>query len=153
MSDIHYLTKDGLQKFEEELADLLRRQRLVSQRIKEAIEMGDLSENAEYSDAKDEQAFIGGRLVEVKNVIKNAQLIDGKKNSNGEIRIGSSVSVKSEQLNKTFTIVGAEEANPAEGKISHESPLGSAFIGHKKGDAVEVETPAGKMNYKITKVE
>ena len=152
MTDVQYLTKDGLRKLEQELEDLSIAQKENSQRIKEAIEMGDLSENAEYSDAKDQQAFIAGRVAEIKAIIKNAEIIDKAKNTKGEIGIGSTVIAKSDKFEKTFVIVGAEEANPAEGLISHESPLGGAFIGHKKGDQVEVKTPGGIMIFKIKDV-
>ena len=153
MTDTHYVTKEGLKKLEQELEDLHVRQKENSQRIKEAIEMGDLSENAEYSDAKDQQAFIAGRIAELKQILKNVEIIGNNKGPKGEVAIGSTVSVKSDKMAKTFTIVGAEEANPTEGLISHESPLGSSFIGHKKGDKVDVTTPAGLMSFKITKVE
>lgn len=150
---IHYLTKAGHQKLKDELAELAIKQRENSQRIKEAIEMGDLSENAEYSDAKDQQAFLAGRKAEIEAILKNVEIIDEKASKTGEVRIGSTIKVKSPQIEKTFTIVGAEEANPSEGLISHESPLGRAFLGHKKGDKVDVETPGGAMQFKIQAVE
>ncbi len=122
MSDIHYLTKAGHQKLLDELEDLSVKKKENSQRIKEAIEMGDLSENAEYSDAKDQQAFIAGRTAEIKEILKNIEIISSKKSKSGLVEIGSTIEVKSSKLAKSFTIVGAEEANPSEGLISHESP-------------------------------
>ncbi len=153
MSDIHYLTKAGHQKLLDELEDLSVKKKENSQRIKEAIEMGDLSENAEYSDAKDQQAFIAGRTAEIKEILKNIEIISSKKSKSGLVEIGSTIEVKSSKLAKSFTIVGAEEANPSEGLISHESPLGSAFLGHKEGDKVDVETPGGTMKFTIKSVK
>lgn len=152
-SETHYLTKAGHQKLQDELDELAKKKIENAQRIKEAIEMGDLSENAEYSDAKDQQAFIAGRIAEVKEILKNVEIISSKGNTSGEIQIGSTIKVKSPKIEKEFTIVGAEEANPSEGLISHVSPLGSAFLGHKKGDKVDVVTPGGVMQFKIQSVE
>ena len=153
MNDAHYLTKQGAAKLKQEIEEIAEKQKKNSARLKEAIEQGDLSENAEYSDAKDQQAFLAGRLIEVKQILRHMVIIEDKKNKKGEIEIGSTIEIESKEFKKKFKIVGAEEANPSEGLISHESPLGSSFLGHKKGDKVEVTTPAGIMSYKIRSVE
>lgn len=152
MTDKHYLTKEGLEKLEKELADLRDRRKIITQRIEEAIKMGDLSENAEYSDAKEEQAFTEGRIAEVETIIKNSEIISKGKKADGTVGIGSTVEVKFNGSKKSFTIVGPEEVNPTEGYISHESPLGKAFLDHKKGEEVEVETPNGVTKFKILSV-
>ncbi len=151
MSDVHYLTPEGLARLEQELETLKEKRKATTLRIEEAIKMGDLSENAEYSDAKEEQAFIEGRIAEIEMVLKSAEIIK-KKKSGGAISLGSKVVVKNGRAQQTFTIVGSEESDPAQGLISHESPLGKAFIGHKKEDKVTVETPRGKMVYTVLEV-
>ena len=152
MPDIRYLTPTGLKKLEEELKGLQQKLKAVSQRIKEAVEMGDLSENAEYHDAKDEQGFIFGRISEIKAVLKNSEVINKKQSDQDVVNVGSTIEVKSDKIKKTFTIVGAEEANPSQGLISNESPFGNAFLGHKKGDKVEVEAPSGIKTFKIVSI-
>lgn len=151
MSDVHYLTPEGLARLEQELETLKEKRKATTLRIEEAIKMGDLSENAEYSDAKEEQAFIEGRIAEIEMVLKSAEIIKKKKNG-GAISLGSKIVVKSGRAEQTFTIVGSEESDPGQGLISHESPLGKAFIGHKKEDKVTVETPRGKMVYTVLEV-
>jgi len=151
MTDTHYLTEAGREKLAKELETLMEQQKAVTVRIEEAIKMGDLSENAEYSDAKEEQAFVVGRIAEIKNILKNSEIIK-KSNDSGIISIGATVKVKFNGSQKTFTIVGSEEADPIAGLISHESPLGKAFLNHKKGDKVEVETPAGTQTFQILSV-
>lgn len=151
MSDVHYLTPEGLARLEQELETLKEKRKATTLRIEEAIKMGDLSENAEYSDAKEEQAFIEGRIAEIEMVLKSAEIIKKKKNG-GAISLGSKIVVKSGRAQQTFTIVGSEESDPGQGLISHESPLGKAFIGHKKEDKVTVETPRGKMVYTVLEV-
>jgi transcription elongation factor GreA len=153
MTQPHYLTKAGYEKLQGELEELKERQKTVSDRIEEAIKMGDLSENAEYSDAKDEQAFVAGRIAEVKEILKNSEIIENNKKQNGEVSIGCTVELKFNGQTRTFTIVGSEEADPSEGLISHESPLGKAFLEKKAGDKVEVETPAGTTTYEILSVK
>jgi len=147
-----YFSKEGLEKLKEELKnriEVLRPE--IAMRIKEAKELGDLSENAEYDAAKDAQATNEGRIEELKNVLENAVIISSADNS-GMIRVGSSVKIESKNGIQTFVIVGAAESDPAKGFISNESPLGSAFIGHKKGDKIEVKTPKGITEYKILEV-
>jgi transcription elongation factor GreA len=152
MTNAHYLTKSGYQKLEEELEELKKRKIAVADRIEEAIKMGDLSENAEYHDAKDEQAFIAGRTAEIAEILKNAEMIDEKSGRDGIVSLGCTVEVKANGKSMKFTIVGPEESAPTEGLISHESPLGKAFLNHTKGDKVDVETPAGKTIYTIVSV-
>lgn len=151
MNDVHYLTEEGKAKLLKELEELKNRRKATTLRIEEAIKMGDLSENAEYTDAKEEQAFIEGRFVEIETILKNSEMIMGK-NTSDTIGIGSSVTVKMNAAEKTFRIVGSEEADPAQGLISHESPLGKSFLGRKKGEKVSVATPRGDTSYHIISI-
>lgn len=146
-----YLTKEGLEELKIELKELIDEKRQeVAKRIKEARDMGDLSENAEYQAAKEEQGLVEGRITELESIIKRSAVAKG--NSNGEVAVGNKVTIHIDGDKETFHLVGAPEANPKEGKISHESPLGSMLIGKKKGDTFEVEAPVGKLTYKIIKV-
>lgn len=149
----HYLTPDGLARLKEELKELktVRRKEIAS-RIQEAKELGDLSENAEYAEAKTEQAFIEGRIIELENILKNAVVIKDRSGGD-EVRVGSSLKVSTGQQELTLTIVGSNEANPDKGLISNESPLGQALLGHKVGDEVEVKAPAGTVKYKILTIK
>lgn len=150
-----YLTKDGLTKFKQELKDLktVKRKEIAS-RIQDAKELGDLSENAEYAEAKNEQAFSEGRIIELENIIKNATVIneDNHTNGNDVVHIGATVTIKNEDGEKQYTIVGSNEVNPLKGFISNESPLGQALIGRKVGDKLELRAPKGLVEYKILKV-
>ena len=144
-----YLSKDGLGKLRAELDDMITVKRPeVADRIHDAKEHGDLSENAEYEDAKNEQAFVEGRIQTLEAIIKNATIID-EHHSTVHVQIGSTVSVESGDGSESFTIVGSAEAKPAEGRISNESPVGRALLGKKKGDKVLVRVPAGDFTYKI----
>ncbi len=144
-----YLSKDGLGKLRAELDDMITVKRPeVADRIHDAKEHGDLSENAEYEDAKNEQAFVEGRIQTLEAIIKNATIID-EHHSTDHVQIGSTVSVESGDGSESFTIVGSAEAKPAEGRISNESPVGRALLGKKKGDKVLVRVPAGDFTYKI----
>ncbi len=152
------VTKEGLKKLKDELENLKSvRRKEVAQRLKEAISYGDLSENSEYEEAKNEQAFVEGRIIELDRKIKNAKIIsehDAKKTGK-EVNIGSHVSVRevgTDDESETYTIVGATEADPFEFKISNESPIGKAVLGQLKGDTVKVVTPSGLVEYEITKV-
>jgi transcription elongation factor GreA len=150
-----YLTAPGKKKLEEELEHLRTvRRKEVAQRLHEAMEDGELIENAEYEAAKNEQAFIEGRILELEHKLATAQIIEPG-NAKDVVTIGNTVVIKKERhRNKeTYTIVGADEASPKEGLISNESPLGRALLGHKVGDDVEVKAPAGSVNYKIVKIE
>ena len=144
-----YLSKDGLAKLRAELDEMITVKRPeVADRIHDAKEHGDLSENAEYADAKNEQAFVEGRIQTLEAIIKNATIID-EHHSTDHVQIGSTVSVESGDGSESFTIVGSAEAKPAEGRISNESPVGRALLGKKKGDKVLVRVPAGDFTYKI----
>ena len=145
-----YLTKSSLKKLQAEYETLkIKKIPGIADRIDEAKQQGDLSENAEYHQAKEDMAWAQGRLLELDNIMDNAAIIDEITKKNNEVSIGCTVVAKLNEKIKEFTIVGAQEANPFKGFISNESPLGEAFIGRKKGDAVEVETPAGLQTYKI----
>jgi len=149
-----YVTADGLKKLEEELETLRTVKRAeVAQRLHEAMEDGELIENAEYEAAKNEQAFVEGRILELEHMIAQAQIIQPKKSS-GVVRIGNTVVVQ-EGSNppETYTIVGAAEANPKDGLISNESPLGQALLERKIGDEVDVKAPAGVLRFKIVKMK
>jgi transcription elongation factor GreA len=144
-----YLSKDGLEKLRAELDEMVTAKRPeIAQRIHDAKEHGDLSENAEYEDAKNEQAFVEGRIQTLEALIKNATIID-ENHSTDHVQIGSTVSVESQDGAETFTIVGSAEAKPTEGRISNESPVGRALLGKKKGEKVVVRVPAGDFTYKI----
>lgn len=155
------ITKEGLKKLKEEL-DFLKttKRQEIAQRLKEAISYGDLSENAEYEEAKNDQAFIEGRILELEKQIKNARIImEGaqmKSASKGKlIDIGSIVTVRNKTDDdepETYTIVGSMEADPIGHKISNESPIGKSLLGREKGDVVDVIAPAGKFKYEIVKV-
>jgi transcription elongation factor GreA len=152
----NFLTKEGFQKLQEELDHLRTAKRQeVAERLHEAMEGGELIENAEYEAAKNEQAFVEGRIQELDLLLATAQIIEenGKPKKNDAIQVGSKVTIKEGNFEaETFSIVGAAEANPREGKISNESPIGKAILGHKFGDIVKVETPGGTYNVKIVKV-
>ena len=143
-----YLSKEGLEQIKKELEELKLKRQEIAQRLEESKALGDLSENAEYLQAKESQAFNEGKILELEEIFKNAIVIS-KSEKNSNLQVGGTVEVSSQNGKQVFIIVGSEEARPAEGKISNESPLGKAFLGHKVGDTVEVETPRGKVNYKI----
>ena len=152
----NFLTKEGFQKLQDEL-DFLRtaKRQEVAARLHEAMEGGELIENAEYEAAKNEQAFVEGRIQELDMLLATARVIEenGKGKKSDVIQVGSKVTIKEGNFEaETYTIVGAAEANPREGKISNESPIGKAILSHKAGDSVKVETPAGTYNVKIIKV-
>ena len=146
------LTAEGLAKLEQELDELKSvHRREVNDRIRQAKEYGDLSENAEYEDAKQEQAFIEGRILKLEGMIRNARLIDESEYAADEVHLGAVVKIKEIKSNDSyeFTIVGSAEADPPNSRISNESPLGSSLMGHKKGATVDVSTPRGVVKYKI----
>ncbi|KAF1683911.1 MULTISPECIES: transcription elongation factor GreA [unclassified Veillonella] len=145
------LTAEGLKKLEEELAYFKSVRRIeVAQRIKTAIEYGDISENSEYDDAKNEQAFIEGHIIELENKINTAKIIDESTRKN-VVSVGSKVKLLDEEYNEEleYVIVGSSEADPFNNRISNESPVGSAILGKKKGATVEVNTPDGVASFKI----
>ncbi|MDQ2857834.1 MAG: transcription elongation factor GreA [Candidatus Eremiobacteraeota bacterium] len=146
------LTKEGLQKAEEELDELKTvHRREVNERIRQAKEFGDISENAEYEDAKQEQAFVEGRILKLEATIRNARIIDASEYAQDEVHLGATVKVKDAKSGTVhdFTIVGSTEADPVNGRLSNESPLGMALIGKKKGETVKVKTPRGDTQYKV----
>lgn len=143
------LTAGGLEALREELHELkTERQPDVIERIKKAKEYGDLSENAEYDDAKNEQGFVAGRIAEIEEILKKAKVV-AKNGGNSFVQLGSQVKVHIDGEEEVYTIVGAAEADPMAKKISHESPLGKELIGKKVGDKVEVKAPAGTILYTI----
>ncbi len=149
------LTAKGLQKLQEELENLQTTGRKeVADRLNEAISYGDLSENAEYDEAKNQQAFLEARILELEDQIKNAEIIDETKVKTGVVQIGSTVTLKieGEKDNHEYTIVGSTEADPIMHKISNESPVGEAIIGKKVKDVVTVKAPGGEFKYEIVKV-
>ncbi len=152
MSKKYLLTPEGLAKLNEELKYLINEKRKeIIERIKEAAAHGDLSENADYAQAREEQSFIEGRIQEIEDIIKNAEIIAAA-SGHSAVTIGSTVVVKTNGTEKKYTIVGSNEANPAEGKISNESLVGKALLGKKVGDKVKVTTPAGEMEYQIVSI-
>ena len=149
-----YVTPEGLKKLEDELEHLrtVKRQE-VAQRLHEAMEDGELIENAEYEAAKNEQAFVEGRILELEHMLAQAQVIEPGK-STGVVGIGSTVVIQEDgKPAETYTIVGAAEANPRDGLISNESPLGQALLDHKPGDDVDVRAPAGTLRFRIVKIK
>ncbi|MBF6606606.1 MAG: transcription elongation factor GreA [Chloroflexi bacterium] len=147
-----YLSREGLEGLKSELEEMTNVRRAeVASRIHDAKEHGDLSENAEYEDAKNEQAFVEGRIQTLQSLIKNATIID-EHHSVDHVQIGSTVSVTGEDGDESFTIVGSTEAKPAAGRISNESPVGRALLGRRKGDKVLVHVPAGDFTYTVTKI-
>jgi transcription elongation factor GreA len=150
------LTAEGLTKLQEELDELKTVHRKeVNDRIRQAKEYGDLSENAEYEDAKQEQAFIEGRILKLEGMIRNSRLIDESSFAADEVHIGATVKVKDLKNNESyeFHIVGSAEADPSAKRISNESPLGRALLTHKKGETVDVSTPRGVVKYKIEAIK
>ena len=157
MSKDVILTPEGLQKLKVELEDLQTvRRREVAERIKEAREFGDISENAEYDHAKNEQAMLEQRIAALEEKVRSAQVIDASELSTDVVRVGVTVNVKDEGTGSSdkYTIVGSAEASPADKKLSNESPVGKALLGHKRGDTVDVSLPSGKKRkIKITKID
>lgn len=150
--DVHYVTKEGLEQLKKELEYYEKTKRIeVANRIQKAKEYGDLSENAEYSEAKEEQSFVEGKVVELRDLIQNAAVI--KQSHDGTVRVGSSIRVVCDGKEKDFEIVGSREANPAEGRISNESPMGSAFIGRKVNEQVEIEAPRGTLTCTVLEIK
>ena len=150
------LTADGLEKLKQELVHLQgEKRREVALRIKEAREFGDITENSEYDDAKNEQAMVEARIAQVEERLRSATVVDAKDVSTDIVQVGSIVNVKNEETGKAqkFTIVGSPEAKPPE-RLSYESPVGKALLGHKRNDIVDVPLPNGKsVTFKITKID
>lgn len=153
MSKLNYLSAEGLRKLQAELHDLkTNKRRELASRIEAAKALGDLAENAEYHEAKDVLGFIEGRILEIEDVLKNYEVIQEGGTAGGKVRIGATVVVEFNGKQKTYQIVGSNEADPLTGKISNESPIGSALLGAETGSKVNVETPGGITIYKILEV-
>ena len=154
-NDISYLTPEGKAELERELDDLVKvRRPALAERLHFAIKQGDLSENADYQAAKEEQAFLEGRVLEVQQILRNVVLIEKGAQEDGHVGLGSVVTVVEEGYDEkeTYYLVGRTEADPSKGKISHVSPLGKALLGHVVGDRVSVRAPSGEIQFKIVKV-
>lgn len=148
------VTREGLEKMQKELDELRSTKRAeIAQRLKAAIAMGDLSENSEYDEAKNAQAFLEGRILQLEQQIRTAQVIE--KVAKDRVDVGSTVLIEDmeEHLREKVTIVGSTESNPFEGRISNESPVGRALMGAKAGDTVEAEAPNGVLKYKVISIE
>jgi transcription elongation factor GreA len=154
MTQPNYLTPEGEAKLKAELQELKGAKREeLSKRLRSAIQMGDLSENADYHKAKEDQGFLEGRIQEIEAILRNPIIIE-KTQSNGVVYIGSHVTIQEGSLDpETYHLVGPSEADPRNGKISHESPIGRALMDKKVGDFAEAETPGGKLKFKIIKIE
>ncbi len=151
----NFVTREGLEKIKKELRELktIKRQE-ISRRIQEAKELGDLSENAEYAEAKEARALNEKRIAEIEIILRDAETISIQPSMSDIVQIGSTIVVQNgDKKEKVFTIVGSNEANPVEGKISNESPLGTAFLGRKPGEEINVKIPNGAINYKIIKIK
>jgi transcription elongation factor GreA len=148
-----YLTKEGLERLKKELEYLKKEGRIeVSEQLKEAISFGDLSENAAYDEAKDRQAMLEGNIVEMERLINSAKVIEENGNK-GWVQVGSYVTIKEGKSENKYYIVGEEESNPLENRISFKSPLGKALMNKPKGAEIKIETPKGSLVYKILKIE
>ena len=149
------LTREGLEQLEQELEHLRTVKRTeVKERLKEAIALGDLSENSEYDDAKNEQAFMEGRILELEKMIRNAKIIEEGEQQEGAVTVGSLVTVKDIEFDEIteYRLVGTVEADPMNNRISNESPVGRALLGHKAGEIIDVEVPAGVIQLEIVSI-
>jgi transcription elongation factor GreA len=156
MPEVHYLTAEGLARLKAELDQLRGPAREdLAKRLRHAIQQGDLSENADYIQAKEEQGFLEGRILELTNILGNYQLIDEKSVNRQRVDIGAKVTIrfKGESFEETYQIVGPKEADPARQRISHESPIGSALLGHAVGDEVKAVTPHGAEEFVIVSID
>jgi transcription elongation factor GreA len=152
--DNQYFSKEGLEKLKEELQHRTEVLRLeMAQRIKEAKEQGDLSENAEFDAAKEAQSMNEGRIEEIHKILENAVIITDSNTKHGVVGVGCTIDVESKTGKQKFVIVGVTESNPATGLVSNESPIGKAFLGHKKGDIVKIRVPKGEIEYKILDIK
>ena len=152
MNDKKYFTKERLDKLKNELQDLkTTKAKEIAKRLKKAASFGDISDNAEYDEAKEAQTFLISKIAELDNLIKNAEVIEKEKKS-GRVQISSRVVISSNNKEETFQIVGAEEADPLKGMISYQSPLGKALLNKSTGSKAEFEAPNGKIIYKIIKI-
>ncbi len=155
MTDGSYLTSEGAEDLRRELDELINVKRIeLAKKLKAAVAEGDLKENADYHDAKEQQAFLEGRIQYLENILRSSKIIENTGKTD-EVRLGSVVTIVEEGSHEeeVYSIVGAAEANPREGKISHESPIGAALLGHRKGDKVRAKTPGGDMIFKIKSIK
>ncbi|MEZ0395629.1 MAG: transcription elongation factor GreA [Anaerolineales bacterium] len=152
---VTYLTAEGAARLKAELEELKGPQRAaLARRLRDAIQMGDLSENADYHKAKEDQAFLEGRIQELEYILRNAEIIETDDRPKEVVAIGTRVTVQEEGFDpEVFFLVGAKEADPRAGKISNESPIGQALLDHRVGEVVEAETPGGRIKLKILKIE
>jgi transcription elongation factor GreA len=150
-----YLTAEGAARLKAELENLKGPARLeLAERLRSAIQMGDLSENADYHKAKEDQGFLEGRIQELEYILKNVVIIEETASTTGEVAVGAHVTIQEEDLpTETYHLVGSKEADPRNGRISNESPLGKALLGHRAGDLVTVTSPNGAFTIKIVKIE
>lgn len=146
-----YLTREGITELEAEHKELVSQRGPIAERIKTAREFGDLSENAEYSSARQEQERVEGRIAEIENILQNVEIIQ-KPKGDSKVQLGSKVVLKANGKTKEFQVVGTVEADPLNGKISDESPIGQALLGKKDGEEVEIKTPAETTVYKIVDI-
>jgi transcription elongation factor GreA len=155
MSEQPYLTTEGAERLRAELKKLIEYDRTeLAKRLRAAIQMGDLSENADYHKAKEDQAFLEGRIQELEYLLKNATIIDENKVPKDVVHVGVTVTVQEEDFPpETFYMVGAKEADPRSGKISNESPIGSALMGKREGQTAIAKTPGGEIRLKVLKIE
>ncbi len=151
MKKLYKLTKDGVAELESELKQLIAERPEITERIKTAREMGDLSENAEYASARNEQASAEARIAELEHILKNVELIKNPKKED-KVHIGSTVKLDGSKGEKVFKVVGTVEADPLEGKISDESPIGQALLGKAIGEQVEIVTPSETVLYKVVSI-
>jgi transcription elongation factor GreA len=154
-NDPSYLTAEGYERLKKELAELKGPARLnISARLRAAIQMGDLSENADYINAKEDQAFLEGRILELDAILRNAVIIDETRKVRDTVDIGSHITVQEDDFEpETYYMVGPKEADPKNGRISHESPIGRALLGRRAGDIAVASTPGGDIRLKILKIE
>jgi transcription elongation factor GreA len=154
MNEGHYLTPEGAARLRQELENLKGPEReKLAKRLRAAIEQGDLSENADYAKAKEDQGFLEGRIQELEHILGNVIIIEEGKNQD-EIGVGSRVTIQEgDYPPQTYHLVGPKEADPRNGRISHESPIGKALIGHRPGDEVSANTPAGTLVFKILSID
>jgi transcription elongation factor GreA len=155
MGEVHYLTAEGAERLKNELAYLKGPARdQLAQRLRAAIQLGDLSENADYISAKEDQAFLEGRIQELTAIMSNVQIIEEKVTSNGVVDIGTHVTIQEGDFEEeTYYIVGPKEADPRNARISHESPIGRALLNHRVGETVSAETPNGTIRFKIIRIK
>jgi len=150
MKKIYQITDEGKKELEAELEELKARRGEIADKIAEARDFGDLSENAEYDSAREEQGLVESRVAEIEDILLNAELIKGGRGS--KVALGSKVELKTGKKSVTYSVVGPVEADPLEGKISNESPIGEALMGKKVGDTATITTPKGEITYEIVKI-